>query len=153
MTPAVRNPRDFWSGLIFAVTGAAAVVLGRESAMGTTTKMGPGYFPTVLGLLLAGVGLALLVRAFVTRGAPLRGFAVRALVLVLVATVLFGVIVRGAGMLVALVVLVLVSAGASRLVRWRATLVLAVGLATFSALVFVKLLGLPIPLVGRWLGG
>ena len=153
MTPAVRDPRDFWSGVIFAATGIGAVVLGRESAMGTATKMGPGYFPTVLGVLLALVGFALVARAFVTRGAPMRGFAVRALVLVLAATVLFGVVVRGAGMVVALIALVLVSAAASRLVRWRSTVALAIGLAAFSALVFVKLLGLPIPLVGRWLGG
>jgi putative tricarboxylic transport membrane protein len=153
MALAVRNPRDFWSGLIFGAVGVGAVVLGRGSAMGTATRMGPGYFPTVLGMLLGLVGAALVVRALLTDGAPIRGFAVRALVLVLGASVLFGVVLRGVGLVTALVVLVLASAAASRLVRWRAAIVLAIGLATFSAVVFVKLLGLPIPLVGRWLGG
>jgi hypothetical protein len=149
----IREPRDFWSGLIFGAAGVAAVVLGRESSLGTATKMGPGYFPTVLGALLALIGLALVVRAFLVRGQRITGFAGRPLVLVLGATVLFGLTLRGAGLVPALIALVLVSAAASRLVIWRAAVVLAVGLAGFSALVFTKLLGLPIPLLGRWLGG
>jgi hypothetical protein len=150
---AVPNPRDFWSGVIFGGTGLAAVVLGRDYSMGTATKMGPGYFPTVLGVLLALIGLVIVVRAFLTRGEPIRGIAIRALVLVLGATIVFGLLLRGAGMVIALVVLVLVSAAASRLVLWRPAVVLAVGLAAFSTLVFAKLLGLPIPVVGRWFGG
>jgi putative tricarboxylic transport membrane protein len=150
---AVPNPRDFWSGVIFGGTGLAAVVLGRDYSMGTATKMGPGYFPTILGVLLALIGLVLVVRAFLTRGEPIRGIAIRALVLVLGATIVFGLLLRGAGMVIALVVLVLVSAAASRLVLWRPAVVLAVGLAAFSTLVFAKLLGLPIPVVGRWFGG
>jgi len=149
----IREPRDFWSGLIFGVAGVTAVVVGRESSLGTATKMGPGYFPTVLGVLLTLIGLALIVRAFLLRGGRIAGLAVRPLVLVLGATVLFGVTVRGAGLIASLIALVLVSAAASRLVIWRAAGVLAVGLAAFSAIVFTKLLGLPIPVIGRWFGG
>jgi hypothetical protein len=149
----IREPRDFWSGFIFAAAGAGAVVFGRENSMGTATKMGPAFFPTMLGILLAAIGLALIIRGLLIRGERLSGFAVRPLVLVLGATVLFGLTVRGAGLVVALIALVVVSAAASRLVIWRAAVVLAVGLAGFSAVVFTKLLGLPIPLLGRWLGG
>lgn len=153
MRPAVRNARDFWSGILFAATGVAAVLLVRDSAIGTATRMGPGYFPTVLGALLALLGVVLIARGLLTRAAPIRGLALRPLVLVLGATLLFGLSVRGVGLVVALVGLVLVSAAASRLVRWPAAVLLAVGLAAFSAVAFVKVLGLPIPLVGRWLGG
>ena len=154
MTIAIRAAKDFWAGLIFCVTGAAAVVLGRESSMGTATRMGPGWFPTVLGGLLALIGAALVMRALVSRGGERVGaFAVRPLVLILGATVLFGVVVRGTGLIVAIVALVMVSAAASRLVRWPAAVALALGLAVFSGLVFVKVLGLPMPLVGRWFGG
>ena len=149
----IRDVRDFWSGVIFGGAGLAAVVFGRELSMGTATKMGPGYFPTVLGMILALIGLALVVRAFLVRGERLAGFAARPLLLVLGATVVFGLTLRGAGLVVALIVLVLVSAAASRLVEWRSTAIVAVGLALFSALVFVKVLGLPIPVLGRWLGG
>lgn len=148
-----RNPRDFWSGLIFGVVGLATVYFGRESAMGTATKMGPGYFPTVLGMLLALIGLGLLVRSFLTRGEPISGFAFRPLFLVLGATLLFGLVVRGLGMPVSVILLVLISAAASRLVMWGPAVALAIGMAGASTLVFIKLLGLPIPLLGRWLGG
>ena len=153
MMPVVRNPRDFWSGVVFAATGTAAVLLVRDSAMGTATRMGPGYFPTVLGVLLALLGVVLVVRGVSTSGGLLQGLAVRPLVLVLGATVVFGLTVRGVGLVVALIALVLMSAAASRLVLWRSTVILAIVLAAFSAVAFVKVLGLPIPLVGRWLGG
>jgi putative tricarboxylic transport membrane protein len=149
----IRDPRDFWSGVIFGGAGLAAVLFGRELSMGTATKMGPGYFPTVLGMILTLIGLALVVRACLVRGESLAGFAVRPLLLVLGAAVVFGLTVRGAGLMVALIVLVVVSAAASRFVEWRSTAILAVGLAVFSAVVFVKVLGLPISVLGRWFGG
>ena len=153
MAIAIRGPKDFWPGVMFCAAGAAAVVFGRESSMGTATKMGPAYFPTVLGGLLALIGAVLVARAFVTRGARIDAFATRPLVLVLAATVLFGLILRGTGLAVAIVTLVVISAAASRLVRWPAAVALAVGLAIFSGVVFIKVLGLPMPLVGRWFGG
>jgi hypothetical protein len=149
----IRHPRDFWSGLIFGLTGLATVYFGRESSMGTATKMGPGYFPAVLGMLLALIGLSLVVRAFLVEGERMQGFALKPMLLVLAATIVFGFLVRGAGILVSVIALVLISAAASRLVVWRAAAALAIGLAGGSAIVFVKLLGLPIPLLGRWFGG
>src|SRR5918995_3415527 len=68
MAIAIRAPKDFWPGLMFVATGVGAVVIGRESSMGTATKMGPAYFPTVLGGLLAIIGLVLIGRAVVTPG-------------------------------------------------------------------------------------
>ncbi|HSF02728.1 MAG TPA: tripartite tricarboxylate transporter TctB family protein [Solirubrobacterales bacterium] len=153
MTSPLRNPKDFWPGVIFVAAGLAVVLSGREYAMGTTTKMGPGYFPTVLGALLALLGLALVGRSCLHGGARLGGLAPRAVLLVLGATTLFGVLLRGAGLFVALAALTLVSASASREFEWGRAVVLAVGLAGFSVLVFVKALGLPIPVLGAWFGG
>ena len=90
----IREPRDFWSGLIFGVAGVAPRSCSAARALGTATKMGPGYFPTVLGVLLALIGLALIVRAFLLRAGRIAGLAVRPLVLVLGATVLFGLTLR-----------------------------------------------------------
>jgi putative tricarboxylic transport membrane protein len=153
MTSPLRNPRDLWPGVIFVAAGLAAVFLGREYSIGTTTKMGPGYFPTVLGVLLALIGLALAVRSCLHAGARLGALAVRSVLLILGATGLFALLLRGAGMFVALVVLTVVSAYASREFEWGRALALAVGLAGFSVLVFVKALGLPIPVLGAWFGG
>jgi putative tricarboxylic transport membrane protein len=149
----IRHPKDFWSGLIFIAVGGAAVGIARHYPMGSAVRMGPAYFPTVLGALLALIGLAVLIRAFVTPGVPITAFAWKQLALVVLSTVLFGVLVRTAGLVVALLLLVLISAWASRRFRWASALALAVGLAVFSVGVFVRALGLPIPVVGAWLGG
>jgi hypothetical protein len=152
MALAIRNPKDFWSGVLFAVVGAAAVVLARDYPLGTTFKMGPGYFPTTLGALLTLVGLATALRGLWRPGTEIGRFALRELALVLVATILFGVLLRGAGLLAAVVILVLLSAYASERFRWGASVALAAGMAVFCLLVFVKALGLPIPILGPWLG-
>jgi hypothetical protein len=153
MTSPLRNPRDLWPGLIFVTAGLAAVLRGREYSMGTATKMGPGYFPIVLGALLALIGLVLVVRSALRPGDRLGALALKPLGLVLGSAVLFGLLLRGAGMVVALVVLAVVSGSASRQFEWGRAVALALGLAGFSVLVFAKALGLPIPVRGAWFGG
>jgi putative tricarboxylic transport membrane protein len=66
---------------------------------------------------------------------------------------LFGFIVRGAGLAVALPLLVVISALASARFRWRPTLIMAAGLTVFCVLVFLKGLGIPMPTIGHWFGG
>jgi uncharacterized membrane protein HdeD (DUF308 family) len=115
--------------------------------------MGPGYFPTILGALLLLIGIASLVRSFVARGEPLGPIAWKGAALVTGATVLFGFLLRPAGLVPALAVLIFSSAAASSRFKldWRA-LALMLALIAFCALVFVKGLGLPLPLVGPWFG-
>ena len=116
-------------------------------------RMGPAYFPTMLGLLLALIGLAVVLRAFLRPGPPVSSFAFRKPALVLGATVLFGLLLRPLGLAGALIVLVVLSAYASERFRWPAVLALGVGLAVGSSILFVQLLGLPSPILGTWLGG
>lgn len=149
----IRHPRDFWSGVIFVATGGAAVVLAHSYPMGSAVKMGPAYFPTILGALLALLGLVVGIRSFVTPGERIAAFAWKPLAYVTVSTALFGVLVRGGGLVIALVVLTILSALASRNFSWGAAATLAIGLTVFSVLVFVKALGLPIEAFGPWLGG
>jgi hypothetical protein len=148
----INNPKDFWTGVIFLIFGGAAVVLGRDYPFGTSFKMGPGYFPTVLGVLLALVGLAVALRGVWRPGAAVGALAWRTILLILSATVLFGVLLRGAGLIVAVAVLVMIGAYASRYFRWGTAALLGAGMAAFCLLVFVKGLGMPIPVVGPWLG-
>jgi hypothetical protein len=152
VTTRIRNPKDFWTGTIFMVIGGAAVMLGRDYPFGTTFKMGPGYFPTVLGALLALVGLITVLRSLLRPGTAVGALAYREIFLVLTATLLFGVLLRGAGLIVAVLLLVMVSAYASRYFRWGTAVALAAGMAAFCVLVFVKALGLPIPMLGPWFG-
>ncbi len=152
MTALIRNPKDFWTGAIFLLVGSGAVIIGQDYAMGSAVKMGPAYFPTVLGGLLALIGLIAIIRSLLTSGTAIGAFVWREVVLVLAAILLFGVLVRGAGLVTAVVVLVLMSAYASIKFRWTHALLLAAGLAVFTVLVFVKALGLPISLFGPWFG-
>lgn len=149
----IGRSKDFWSGTIFLAIGSAALVLGRDHPMGTAMRMGPAYFPTMLGLLLVLIGLAVLLRSLVKPGPLVDRFSFGKPVFVLGAAVLFGMLLRSVGLVIALGLLVVLSAYASERFRWPAALALAVGLAIGSSIIFVRLLGLPIPLLGTWFGG
>jgi hypothetical protein len=148
----IRHPKDFWIGFIFLFFGLAAIIIGRDYAMGSAGRMGPAYFPSLLGALLSLVGLIGVIRSFVRVGEPVGKFHIKDIVLILLAVVLFGFLMRGAGLVPAALVLVLMSAYASPKFTWGPSLLLAIGLAVFAVVVFVKLLGLPMPILGPWLG-
>jgi hypothetical protein len=152
MFSKIHNPRDFWSGLIFIAFGVAAIVIGQDYAMGTAGRMGPAYFPVVVGYLLTFFGLILAASGIFTRGEPLEQFAIKEAVLILFGTLLFGLLVRNAGLVAAIAALVLLGGMASREFKAAKYLALAIGVSIFSVLVFVKSLGLPMPIVGTWLG-
>jgi hypothetical protein len=154
MSTLIRNSRDFWAGLLYAGFGTAAIAIARDYGWGSSSRMGPGYFPTILGALLLLVGIASFVRSFFVAGEPIGAIAWKGLLLVTAGTALFGMLLRPAGLVLALLALVLVSAAASARFRldWRA-LALMVALIAFCALVFVKGLGLPVSLLGTWFAG
>jgi len=149
----VRNPKDFWSGVIFLAVGSAAVVFARAHPMGTGMRMGPAYFPTVLGGLLILIGLTAITRSLIRSGPPVGRLAYGKLALITMSIVLFGLLLRPLGLVGALILLVLVSAYPSQRFTWPTALTLAIGLAACCVVAFVKLLGLPIPILGAWLGG
>jgi hypothetical protein len=150
----IRNPRDFGAGAIYLALAIAAIWIGRDYQFGTSERMGPGYFPTALGSILAAFGIVSIGRSFVRPGEPISAIAWRPLALVLGATVLFAFLLPRAGVLVALPCLIVVGALASRNSRLDLTSTAAlVGLIAFCVLVFVKGLGVPMPLLGTWFGG
>ncbi|WP_151637885.1 tripartite tricarboxylate transporter TctB family protein [Noviherbaspirillum aerium] len=150
MPSFIRNPQDFWSGVIFLVLGLAAVIIGRDYAMGSAGRMGPAYFPTALGGLLAVIGAVSLVRSFIRHGEPIGKFSIKSLLLITVAVLLFGFLMRGAGLILAILVLVMISGYASIKFKALPFFAVAVGMAVFCALVFVVGLGLPMPMFGSW---
>lgn len=152
MPSFIRHPKDFWIGIIFLFFGLAAIIIGLNYPMGSAGRMGPAYFPSVLGGLLTLVGAVGVIRSLLRPGEPVGKFYIREIVLILVAVLLFGVLMRNAGLVPATLVLVLMSAYASPKFTWGASLLLAIGLALFAVVVFVKLLGLPMPILGPWLG-
>jgi len=141
----IRSPKDFWSGVVFIALALGFIVLAQQYRFGTMHRMGPALFPTLVGVLLAGLGAIIAARAFVLDGLPVPRFHARPLIVSLVAIVLFGLALQYLGLAAAVVVLVLAGAYAGREVRPIETLALAAFLAVFSIAVFVWLLGLPLP--------
>jgi len=152
MSQLIRNVKDFWTGVIYISFGFAAIIISRDYGMGTAVKMGPAYFPTILSALLIVIGVISLVRSFLKPGSPIGTFALRGLFLIIASIILFGLILRDAGLIIALPVLVIISSYASRHFRWQYVLVFAVGLTAFCILIFLKGLGVPIPILGSWFG-
>src|SRR5690349_17651743 len=126
----IRSPKDFWSGLFFIAIAAGFIGLSQQYSTGTMHRMGPGLFPT-----LVGVGLIIALRAFVIDGPPVPRFHARPIIVSLIAIALFGVVLAHLGLLGAVAVLVLLGALASRESRPLETVGLIVVLMVFSAAV------------------
>jgi hypothetical protein len=138
----IRAPKDFWSGVMFCGFAAVAVFAARGYSLGSAGKMGPGYFPLLLGGLLGVLGVALIGRSVVFDGEPLPRFHIWPLAIIAAAVCLFGALIEPFGLVVALAVLTLLSAWAGPQFRWREALTLALALIVFSIGVFVYALGL-----------
>ena len=141
----IRHPKDFWAGVLFIAFGGAACVIALDYAMGTAARMGPGYFPRVLGLLLCALGALLVLRSFKLQGAPLSFPTFKPVAIVLASVLLFGFVVNQAGLVIATLLLVLVSSTASHEYRWRESIVAAIALAVFVVVAFRYGLGLQLP--------
>lgn len=145
--------KDVLSGAIFAGTGLAFTIQSFDLSMGTPAAMGPGYMPAVLSVLLIGFGLAVLARGLLRGGGIIPAVSVRGLAAIIAALLIFAFSVRGAGLGPSVFVMVLVSCLGSTRARPLPSLLLALGLTAFCWAVFVFALGLPLSLIGPWLGG
>ena len=112
--PSIRHPKDFWAGVLFVAIGLASIVYGARYTLGVAARMGPGYFPRILGILLIALGAILALRALRVPGAPLPLFHWRPIVIVLGSVVLFGAIVQKVGVALATVILIVTASAASR---------------------------------------
>ena len=145
--PQILHNKDFWGGVMLIAIGIAAAVMARDYPFGTALRMGPGYFPTVLGGVLALFGLYLLVRSLRSSDVIAGSWSIRALVILPVAFVLFGVLMDRAGFIPALAVLIVGSAAAGPEFRLREVALLTAVLIVFCVVVFIWGLGLPYPLL------
>jgi hypothetical protein len=146
----IRSNRDFWAGVMLIATGAAAVVIARDYAFGTALRMGPGYFPSVLGGLMVLFGLYLLAQGLRSNEKIEGNWSLRALVVLPLSLVLFGLLMEYAGFVPALFVLVVGSSAAGSEFRLVEALLLAAGLTVFCTILFIYGLGLPYPLLAGW---
>jgi hypothetical protein len=144
-----RN-KDFWSGAMLIAVGATSLIMARDYSFGTALRMGPGYFPSVLGGALILFGLYLVIQGFRNDEKIVGGWSLRALVVLPLALVLFGLLMQYAGFVPALIVLIVGSAAAGDEFKPVEALLLAVGLTAFCVALFIWGLGLPYPLIAEW---
>jgi putative tricarboxylic transport membrane protein len=154
----IGHQKDFWGGVLFAVLGLLFAVIARGIpglsfmpgyAMGTPARMGPGFFPFYLGVILFVLGVVIAVNG--VRGTPGEGSKVerfhwRPILFVLFSVVAFGLLLKIIGMLLSGILLVIGASMGSAEFKLRPVIILAVVLVIFCALVFVAGLKLPIPL-------
>jgi hypothetical protein len=147
MKLAFRNNRDFWAGLMFAGIGAAAMFIARNYPFGSTLRMGPGYFPRVLGGILLLFGIYVMARGLYVHEKIEGNWSIRALIVLPLAMVLFGILMGFLGFIPALVTLIFGSAAASREFKFVEVLLLTLLLTSLSVAMFIWGLGLPYPLI------
>ncbi|MCU0559217.1 MAG: tripartite tricarboxylate transporter TctB family protein [Desulfobacterales bacterium] len=150
MKTELRSNKDVWAGLMFFGTGAGAMWIARAYPLGTALNMGPGYFPMLLSGLLILVGLYIMLRGLRRSEAIEGSWSIRALILLPLSIVGFGVLMRHAGFVPALVALVLISAAAGREFKFKEALLLSFYLCVLSVAVFIWGLGLPYPLINKF---
>jgi hypothetical protein len=144
--PRLLRLRDVWAGLLLAAFGAAALAFGADLAMGTPRRMGPGYMPYGLAWLLILCGAVVALRGVLAGGAAVERMRLRPFVGVIGGGLAFALLIDRGGILLASAGAIAGAALADRTSRWREVAALAGLSMAFAAIVFVKLLGLNIPL-------
>ena len=145
----VRSPKDLVAGLLFIATGIAAIAIATKYTLGTAARMGPGYFPRILGILMIVLGAILALRSLRVSGPPLPGWKWRPVLVTLGSVVMFGLIVNHAGLVVSTILLIVVASAASHEFRPREAVISGIVLSALAVGVFV--IGLKLQ-IGIWPG-
>ncbi len=143
MGPKIRNAKDLFAGMLFVAVGVAAVVVGRDYPFGSASRMGPGYFPVLVGAVLIFIGLVVAARAPATQAERIGQIAIKPVFLVIGAIALFAACIETLGLALAILLVVIVGYLANPQPKWVELLILAVVLTVASLGIFVYGLKLP----------
>jgi hypothetical protein len=146
MLKALRS-KDALSGLLFLAASLVSGALSLGLPIGDRIRMGPGYIPLALSIILGGLGIVVLARGLLNNAAPVTGWHARPVSFVVASALVFGLTIERTGLLLSVFLTVLTAAAAFPERRRLEALGLAMGLSIFSALLFVTLLRLPIQLL------
>jgi hypothetical protein len=147
MKSALGKNKDFWAGTMLIVIGAAALFIARDYRFGSALRMGPGFFPTILSVILIAFGVCI-TAVGLRSGEKIQGnLSLRAFILLPLSLILFGVLMDLAGFIPALAALVFVSAASGREFKSMEVLALTTVLTVASVALFIWGLGLPYPLI------
>jgi Tripartite tricarboxylate transporter TctB family len=150
----IRNKQDFWAGALYFGAGVFFAGFATQYSMGTAAKMGPGYFPFWLGLLLCGIGAYVALNGLrkTAEVNEVEPFDWKTILTILGAVVAFGLLLQPMGLYIALLALIIISAFASHEFSWKGTLLNAVVLIALCYVMFVYALKLQFPLYPQFLG-
>jgi hypothetical protein len=147
MKSALGKNKDFWAGTMLIVIGAAALFIARDYRFGSALRMGPGFFPTILSVILIAFGVCI-TAVGLRSGEKIQGnLSLRAFILLPLSLILFGVLMDLAGFIPALAALVFVSAASGKEFKSMEVLALTTVLTVASVALFIWGLGLPYPLI------
>ena len=143
----IKSPQDFWAGLMFIAFGLFFVVVAlKYYQMGSAVRMGPAYFPVMLGGLLAVLGAIVLIASLAVEGEPVAKFHFRPLLFIAASSLAFAYLLKPLGLVLASMALVFISAYGGHEFKWKEVAIMSVVLVIFAVLVFVKALSLPFPI-------
>jgi hypothetical protein len=145
----VRSPKDFVAGLMFVAIGIAAIVVASNYTLGTAARMGPGYFPRILGILMIVLGAVIALRSLRVNGPPLPGWKWRPVLVVLGSVIIFGLVVNWLGLVLSTIMLIVMSSAASTEFRPKEAVISGALLAALAVGVFA--IGLKLQ-IGIWPG-
>ncbi len=150
----IQSQQNFWSGVMFVVTGLLFAWFATDYQMGTAARMGPGYFPFWLGAIMAVLGAIIALSSLSPKAerTTVDKFDWRSLVLVLGSVIAFGLLLKPLGLYVSLAILVIGSSLASHEFTWKVAIGNAIFLIVFAYVAFVKGLGLIFPLYPWFMG-
>jgi hypothetical protein len=152
----IKSQKDFFSGLMFTVVGASFAYGATNYNIGSGGRMGPGYFPVLLGVILAVLGSAIMFKALVVEtqdGDKIGPWAWKPLFFIIAANVLFGILLGGLpsigvpamGLVAAIFGVTIVASLAGDTFNLKEVLILSVVLSIGSYLAFIVLLKLQFP--------
>lgn len=146
----IRNPKDFWGGLGLTLLAAFAWWATRDLPGQQGFAFGPGTAPRLFIVLLGIISLAILAHGLIVIGPALESWSVRGPLFVLSAVLVFAATIRTIGLIPATFLVVMISSAASAETKWLQTLIWAVVLSVFCAVLFPYALNLPMQLWPRF---
>ena len=142
----VKSPRDFGAAVLFLTIGIAGVYFGRDLTFGNASKMGPGYFPTILSCIIVVIGAVVGLKSLVIEGPPLEPTKLRPILVILFSIATFGYLIERIGLAITVAGVAIFAAYARSAVNLRETVTLALCLSGFAIGVFAYALGQPLPI-------
>lgn len=147
-----RALKDVLAGAIFIALGLAFALGALAYEVGDPLRMGPGYMPLALGILLVGLGIGVIIKGIIAgEGEAIGGADLRAIVLIVAALLFFGLTVRGLGVAGALFGTTLLASSARSRTPLIEVVAISIGLTVLSVVLFIFVLQLRLPLTGPWL--